>query len=48
MGVKINDLYSVVAEDINGNVKEFDNIHLSDKGIELCAQSVAQAIKQFD
>ncbi|MBQ7411698.1 MAG: SGNH/GDSL hydrolase family protein [Clostridia bacterium] len=48
MGITINDLYSVVAEDINGNVKEFDNIHLSDKGIELCVQSVVKAIKQFD
>lgn len=48
LGVKINDLHSIVAKDIHGNIKECDKIHLSDKGIELCANAVALAIKQFD
>ena len=48
MGVKINDLHSVVAEDIHGNIKECDKIHLSEKGIDLCAKAVVKAIKQFE
>ena len=43
MGVRINDLYSVVAEDVYANVCD-DTIHLSPRGIERCAQSTAKAI----
>ena len=45
MGVQINDLYSVVAADVYGNVSD-DTIHLSDQGIRLCAESTAAAIRK--
>ena len=48
LGVKINDLHSVVAEDIHGNIKDCDKIHLSEKGIDLCAKAVVKAIKEFE
>jgi lysophospholipase L1-like esterase len=44
-GVAINDLYSIVAQDIYENVCE-DTIHLSDAGIKLCAESTAAAIRK--
>ena len=44
-GVMINDLYTVVAQDIYGNVCD-DTIHLSPAGIKLCAQSTADAIRK--
>ena len=44
MGVRINDLYAVVAADIYANVCE-DTIHLSERGIALCAESTAAAIR---
>ena len=46
MGVLINDLYSLVAEDIEGNICE-DQIHLSEKGIEICSQQVAKMIINY-
>jgi lysophospholipase L1-like esterase len=48
LGIKINDLYSVVAADIHGNIKECDKIHLSDKGIKLCAEQVVKCIKEYE
>ena len=47
LGVKINDLHSIVAEDIHGNIKECDKIHLSEKGIDLCAKAVVKSIKEL-
>ena len=44
-GVAINDLYSVVAQDIYGSVCD-DTIHLSPEGIRLCAESTAAAIRR--
>lgn len=44
MGATINDLYSVVAADIYANVCD-DTIHLSERGIALCAQATAEAIR---
>ena len=43
-GVVINDLFSTVARDIPGNICD-DLIHLSPKGIELCAAQVAGIIR---
>ena len=43
-GVRINDLFSAVAADLYGNVCD-DTIHLSDRGIALCAESTAAAIR---
>lgn len=42
-GVIINDLYPLVAADIDAYICE-DHIHLSPKGIEVCARQVADAI----
>ena len=44
-GVLINDLYSVVAQDIYENVCD-DTIHLSPAGIRRCAESTADAIRR--
>ena len=44
-GVKINDLFTTVAADIPGNICA-DNIHLSEKGIALCAAQTADIIRK--
>ena len=44
-GVIINDLHSLVAVDIPRYICE-DNIHLSEEGVQLCAQQVAKVIRQ--
>ena len=43
-GVRINDLYSLVATDPARYICD-DYIHLSEEGIDLCAQAVADAIR---
>ena len=45
MGIQINDLHTLVAEDIEGNICD-DLIHLSAKGIEICSQQVVNTIKK--
>jgi lysophospholipase L1-like esterase len=44
-GVIINDLYSLIDEDIESYICE-DKTHLSKKGIEVAANQVANLIKQ--
>jgi len=44
LGVAINDLHSLVAENIDQYIRE-DKIHLSEAGIDLCADAVVHAIK---
>ena len=44
MGVRINDLFTPVASDIDGMICE-DHIHLSAHGIEVCAKQVADCIR---
>lgn len=44
-GVIINDLHSLVAADVYRYISE-DNIHLSEDGIAVCAQQVAQIIRE--
>ena len=44
-GVIINDLYSAVATDIKGNICD-DYLHLSEKGIQICAKQTADLIRQ--
>ncbi len=44
-GVIINDLHSLVAADIYRYISE-DTIHLTEDGIQLCAQQVAKIIKE--
>lgn len=44
MGVKINDLYSLVASDPKKYIRDDDKIHLTDVGIEVAARQVADTI----
>lgn len=44
-GVIINDLYSVVAKDVDRYIRKDDAIHLTDEGIEVCAKKVADCIR---
>jgi len=43
----INDLFSVVAADIEAYIRE-DNLHLSAAGIDVCADAVVKAIKRAE
>lgn len=45
MGLEINDLYSVVASNIDGYIRESDKIHLSEEGARICSEQVAKAIR---
>ena len=47
MGVQINDLHSLVYADINKYIRD-DLIHLSEEGIDLCADAVVKAIKKAE
>ena len=44
-GILINDLHSLVYPNIDEYIRKDDNIHLTDKGIEACAEKVAHMIK---
>lgn len=46
-GIIINDLYSVVEEDINSNISNTDFIHLTEKGIKLCAEATAKLLESL-
>lgn len=43
-GIIINDLYSLVATDIEKYIREDDMIHLTEEGIDLCAKQVTKVI----
>ncbi len=43
-GIIINDLYSLVAQDIEKYIRGDDLIHLTDEGIDLCAKQVTKVI----
>ena len=45
MGIVINDLYSTVSKNIDGYILKEDCIHLTEKGIDVCARQVADIIK---
>ncbi len=45
MGVIINDLYTFVLPDVNEYIREDDLVHLTQKGIDACAEKVAAIIK---
>ena len=40
----INDLYSVVASDIDKYIRKDDKIHLTQEGIKVCSKQVAKTI----
>ena len=44
LGVEINDLHALVAEDVEGNICE-DLLHLSPLGAKRCAEQVAKVIR---
>ena len=46
MGILINDLYSLVAQDVYKYIREDDQIHLTDAGIDVCAEQVVRMIKE--
>lgn len=46
MGIRINDLHSVVAPKVDAYICE-DQIHLNPAGIEACAAQVVAMIKEF-
>ena len=45
-GVKVNDLHRLVTADYEKNLAE-DQLHLSEAGIEICAQAVAAAVLSY-
>ncbi len=45
-GVIINDLYSLIASDIDRYIRHDDHIHLSPEGIEVAAKQVADVIRK--
>lgn len=47
MGIYINDLNSVISQNIDENICE-DLLHLSDRGAQLCAREVVKAIKTVE
>ena len=46
-GVLINDLYSLVASDLDKYILDSDKIHLTDVGIDVCANAVADKIRSI-
>jgi len=48
MGFVINDLNSLVKQDVEKYIRSDDMIHLTDAGIDLCAEQVAKHINAFD
>ena len=45
-GVIINDLYSLIAADIDRYIDQEDNIHLTEEGCRLCAEQVTDVIRK--
>ncbi len=44
-GIIINDLYQLVSTNIDKYIRNDDNLHLSDEGISVCAEQVADMIR---
>lgn len=47
LGVVINDLWTLTDADRDGNIRSDDGIHLTEKGIALCADAVAGIIQKY-
>lgn len=45
LGIRVNDLYGLVAPDISRFIREDDMLHLTDEGIEKAAEQVARSIR---
>lgn len=46
MGVHINDLYAFVSGNEEAYIREDDHVHLSDAGIDACANQIADVIRR--
>ena len=46
-GVVIDDLYALVAADIDRYVRKDDNIHLTEEGNTVCAEQVSEIIRRM-
>ena len=46
-GCIIDDLYSVVAKDLENYIIDGDGVHLTDDGINECAKTVSQLIEKY-
>ena len=44
-GIIINDLHQLVSKDVDKYIRKDDNIHLSEEGIRVCAEQVADMIR---
>ncbi len=44
LGIIINDLHSLVLENVNEYIREDDKVHLTDAGIDACAKQVVTVI----
>ena len=47
MGIVINDLNALVKQDVEKYIRSDDMIHLTQEGIDLCAEQVATYIRKF-
>lgn len=45
-GVIINDLFATVSKDIDSYIRQDDNIHLTEKGAQVCAEQVAKVVRE--
>ena len=45
-GIIINDLYQLVSTNIDKYIRKDDNVHLSDEGVKVCAEQVADTIRK--
>ena len=45
-GIIINDLYQLVSSDIDKYIRKDDHIHLSEEGIKVCAEQVANIVRK--
>ncbi len=45
-GIIINDLYKLISSDIDKYISKEDNIHLSEEGVKVCAEQVANIITE--
>lgn len=47
MGVRINDLNALIIQDMGGNIRKEDLIHLTPKGAEAAAQQIVDVIRSY-
>jgi hypothetical protein len=47
MGVRINDLHALILQDMEGNIRKEDLIHLTPKGAALAAEQIVDVIRSY-